>query len=202
MNVKDLSNEVLIEHLKDSFENDCFAELYNRFMPLYYKCMRTIRIEGFEPDDYLQEARIIWWSVIEKYDKANSPYVATYFARVFENYLSNIRRDRQAIKRGGQVSFTSLQETSEFDDFSDNITYLEYYVKETTSIDEQIILQETVDAFINSLTHLERVALCNRLLEEDNNISHIAEQLHTDRRSVENALARCRIKCKKYFDIK
>ncbi|MBK0347980.1 sigma-70 family RNA polymerase sigma factor [Aerococcaceae bacterium zg-ZJ1578] len=199
MNIKDLSNEALVEQLKDSFENDYFAELYNRFIPLYYKCMRTIRIEGYEVDDYLQEARIIWWSVIEKYDKNNSPYVANYFARVFENYLFNIRRDRQTQKRGGQVQMMSLQETIASDDFSDNVTYLEYHVKETTSIEDQIILQETVDAFIQSLTPLERIALCNRLLAEDNNIAHIAETLNTDKRSVENALARSRIKYKKYF---
>lgn len=200
MQIDLLTNEELIEQLQEEFEEDFFNELFNRFMPLYRKCLKKYPILDFEFDDYLQEGRIALLTVIENFNSNSNYYVASYFARVYENRLINYMRMMAAKKRENQTNALSLSEAiSKNDNNEGSFTYEDIVFENFPDISDYIIAKDSLENLIKDLSDLEKEVLCRKMLEEDNSLSNIAKILGVNKRVVENAMARCRRKCKMHF---
>ncbi|MDT2768446.1 MULTISPECIES: sigma-70 family RNA polymerase sigma factor [Globicatella] len=195
-----LSNEELVVMLQAEFDDEAFNELFYRFTPLYRKCFRQYPIMGFELDDYFQEGRIALMLVIEHYDIKGKYYVASYFARVYENRLINYLRKLMAKKREQQLNLLSLNEPVSLVDGKNEVyTYGDLLFEEGPDTLEWVIAKDTLEQLIEDLSELEKMVFIYRMMEEDNSVSNIAKKMNEDRRVIENALARCRKKCRQHF---
>lgn len=195
-----LSNEELVVMLQAEFDDEAFNELFYRFTPLYRKCFRQYPIMGFELDDYFQEGRIALMLVIEHYDIKGKYYVASYFARVYENRLINYLRKLMAKKREQQLNLLSLNEPVSLVDGKNEVyTYGDLLFEEGPDTLEWVIAKDTLEQLIEDLSELEKMVFIYRMTEEDNSVPNIAKKMNEDRRVIENALARCRKKCRQHF---
>ncbi|HJF16079.1 MAG TPA: sigma-70 family RNA polymerase sigma factor [Globicatella sulfidifaciens] len=195
-----LSNEELVVMLQAEFDDEAFNELFYRFTPLYRKCFRQYPIMGFELDDYFQEGRIALMLVIEHYDIKGKYYVASYFARIYENRLINYLRKLMAKKREQQLNLLSLNEPVSLVDGKNEVyTYGDLLFEEGPDTLEWVIAKDTLEQLIEDLSELEKMVFIYRMMEEDNSVSNIAKKMNEDRRVIENALARCRKKCRQHF---
>lgn len=195
-----LSNEELVVMLQAEFDDEAFNELFYRFTPLYRKCFRQYPIMGFELDDYFQEGRIALMLVIEHYDVKGKYYVASYFARIYENRLINYLRKLMAKKREQQLNLLSLNEPVSLVDGKNEVyTYGDLLFEEGPDTLEWVIAKDTLEQLIEDLSELEKMVFIYRMMEEDNSVSNIAKKMNEDRRVIENALARCRKKCRQHF---
>ncbi|MHA3224428.1 sigma-70 family RNA polymerase sigma factor [Globicatella sulfidifaciens] len=195
-----LSNEELVVMLQAEFDDEAFNELFYRFTPLYRKCFRQYPIMGFELDDYFQEGRIALMLVIEHYDIKEKYYVASYFARIYENRLINYLRKLMAKKREQQLNLLSLNEPVSLVDGKNEVyTYGDLLFEEGPDTLEWVIAKDALEQLIEDLSELEKMVFIYRMMEEDNSVSNIAKKMNEDRRVIENALARCRKKCRQHF---
>lgn len=195
-----LSNEELVVMLQAEFDDEAFNELFYRFTPLYRKCFRQYPIMGFELDDYFQEGRIALMLVIEHYDVKGKYYVASYFARIYENCLINYLRKLMAKKREQQLNLLSLNEPVSLVDGKNEVyTYGDLLFEEGPDTLEWVIAKDALEQLIEDLSELEKMVFIYRMMEEDNSVSNIAKKMNEDRRVIENALARCRKKCRQHF---
>ncbi|WIK65492.1 sigma-70 family RNA polymerase sigma factor [Globicatella sanguinis] len=195
-----LSNEELVVMLQAEFDDEAFNELFYRFTPLYRKCFRQYPIMGFELDDYFQEGRIALMLVIEHYDIEGKYYVASYFARIYENRLINYLRKIMAKKREKQLNLLSLNEPVSLVDGKNEVyTYGDLLFEEGPDTLEWVIAKDALEQLIEDLSELEKMVFIYRMMEEDNSVSNIAKKMNEDRRVIENALARCRKKCRQHF---
>ena len=195
-----LSNEELVVMLQAEFDDEAFNELFYRFTPLYRKCFRQYPIMGFELDDYFQEGRIALMLVIEHYDVKGKYYVASYFARIYENRLINYLRKLMAKKREQQLNLLSLNEPVSLVDGKNEVyTYGDLLFEEGPDTLEWVIAKDTLEQLIEDLSELEKMVFIYRMTEEDNSVPNIAKKMNEDRRVIENALARCRKKCRQHF---
>lgn len=195
-----LSNEELVVMLQAEFDDEAFNELFYRFTPLYRKCFRQYPIMGFELDDYFQEGRIALMLVIEHYDVKGKYYVASYFARIYENRLINYLRKLMAKKREQQLNLLSLNEPVSLVDGKNEVyTYGDLLFEEGPDTLEWVIAKDALEQLIEDLSELEKMVFIYRMMEEDNSVSNIAKKMNEDRRVIENALARCRKKCRQHF---
>lgn len=195
-----LSNEELVVMLQAEFDDEAFNELFYRFTPLYRKCFRQYPIMGFELDDYFQEGRIALMLVIEHYDIKGKYYVASYFARVYENRLINYLRKLMAKKREQQLNLLSLNEPVSLVTGKNEVyTYGDLLFEEGPDTLEWVIAKDTLEQLIEDLSELEKMVFIYRMTEEDNSVPNIAKKMNEDRRVIENALARCRKKCRQHF---
>ena len=195
-----LSNEELVVMLQAEFDDEAFNELFYRFTPLYRKCFRQYPIMGFELDDYFQEGRIALMLVIEHYDVKGKYYVASYFARIYENRLINYLRKLMAKKREQQLNLLSLNEPVSLVDGKNEVyTYGDLLFEEGPDTLEWVIAKDALEQLIEDLSELEKMVFIYRMMEEDNSVSNIAKKMNEDRREIENALARCRKKCRQHF---
>lgn len=200
MNFEYLSNEELVVLLQEAFNEEAFNELFNRFIPLYRKCFNKYPIYGFEMDDYYQEARISLMLVIDHYDIDGKYYVASYFARIYENRLINYLRKMMAKKREQHLYTFSINEPVNLvEGKTENYTYGEMLFEDGPDTLEWVLANEAFEMLLKDLSELERTVLFYRMIEEDNSVSRIAKIMHQDKRVIENALARCRRKSRYHF---
>lgn len=191
------SNEYLVIQLQKQFDEQIFEELFGRFMPLYRKQYQKYRINYFEFDDYLQEARLSLLKVIETYSASSKYYVASYYARIFENRLLNCLRHQSAKKRDYQNMTVYLEDMIEASSNGDTeLTYSDLVCENKSDLIDIIIARDAFTHLMAELSELERKILGYRLMEEAYSVTEIAEKLAIDKKSVENALSRCRQKCK------
>lgn len=194
------TNEELLILLKECFDEVVFDELLMRFLPLFKRSSQMIIIRDFEFDDYLQEARITLLYVIEKFDFSKQQFVAPYFAKAYENRLFNHRRNQMAQKRQQTESLISLNEPIKLNpQESSYLTYGDLIYEKSPSIDDVVIARDALDELAKKLSPFEKKVMGLRMTQGTYNTVEIAQLLNTDKRSVENALSRCRKKCKQYF---
>lgn len=200
MQLDKCSNEKLVEMLQIKFDNRTFEEVFNRFRPLYRKCSKRILIAGFDLDDYHQEARLALMTVIEHYKSNQNYYVASFFARIYENRLLNVQRKTLAKKRINQNQIVSFNEPLVMQMGTEaDFTYEDIVCEPSPEIPELIIAKDTLEEFISALSPLEKQVLSCKMNAEENDVLNIATLLSMDKKAVENALARCRRKCRDYF---
>lgn len=195
------SNEELVEMLQQQFDDLIFEELFSRFLPLYKRNSRMIIIPDFQFDDYLQEARLTLFHAVKNFQvNERHQHLAPYYAKAYENRLLNQLRKRHAKKRCPEELLISLSEPlkSQSDDFS--LTFEDIVFEKSPDMVDFIIAKDALEYLAESLSPFEKKVMSLRLNEEAMSLTQMAEYLKTDKRAVENALSRCRKKCRRFFN--
>lgn len=196
-----LSNEAIVHQLKyEGFDEQLFEELFYRFVPLYHKLKKQIRIADFEKDDYYQEARISLYQAINHYHPHQKSYFSSFFLTVYRNNLINHLRRQLSQKNLSNHDTLSLDLTADhLDENHSGYNLADILNKNQEPIENQFFAKENFANFLQSLSSFERQVLYHRMIQEDNSSGHIAQVLGIKKRSVENALARCWKKSKDYL---
>ncbi|EHJ56980.1 hypothetical protein HMPREF9318_01197 [Streptococcus urinalis FB127-CNA-2] len=80
---------------------DKFEEHFILVKPIVLKCKRKYHIKIWELDDWLQEGRIVLYSLLYKHrDLINDKgRLLVYFKTKFTNYLKDVLREQESQKR-------------------------------------------------------------------------------------------------------
>ncbi|MGX7109022.1 sigma-70 family RNA polymerase sigma factor [Facklamia miroungae] len=190
-----LTNEMLIMRLKQNIADEfSFMLLVDRFIPLLKKFAYKMPIDGYEPEDIVQEGVILMYRVIQHYNPAYGGYFAPYFERSMYNYLVNLLRrnakDAETIRFGMDAERDQIE-------IGDSIKHqsLSYDYKIATVPELQVIVNEEKERYYASLSPFERqIIYCYSHLSMKP--KEIAEYLGIDRNRVKNALRRAKDKLK------
>src|SRR5699024_3393626 len=103
-------------------------------------------------------------------------------------------------KREQQLNLLSLNEPVSLVAGKNEVyTYGDLLFEEGPDTLEWVIAKDTLEQLIEDLSELEKMVFIYRMTEEDNSVPNIAKKMNEDRRVIENALARCRKKCRQHF---
>ncbi|MCR8969872.1 sigma-70 family RNA polymerase sigma factor [Facklamia sp. 7083-14-GEN3] len=188
-----LTNEMLIMRLKQNIADEfSFMLLVERFIPLLKKFAYRMPVDGYEPEDIIQEGVILMYRVIQNYDPAYGGYFAPYFQRSLHNYLINLLR-RNA-KEAQTIRFGMDAERDQME-IGDCIGHksLSHDYKLATTPELQVIVNEEKERYLAKLSLFERqIIFCYSDLSMKPR--EIAEYLGIDKNRVKNALRRAKDK--------
>ena len=189
MEFQDLSNEQLVGMLQVEFNDAMFEELVRRFRPLIRHFRYVYAISYFEMDDYVQEARIVLQSALERY-QGESLYFAGFFKKVLKNHFINLGKQQSAQKRVNWRLCQSLEDENGIG--KEEILDMHQLLPE-----DQLIVKETQHGYWTQLSALEQQvfhAFLNGLTADE-----IAIKVGEPVEKCRNALDRCRSKLKRYL---
>lgn len=63
----ELTDRTLICQLQQSMDSSGLATLFDRYRPVLYRLQQTYYILGFEQDDWIQEARLVLYTAVQKF---------------------------------------------------------------------------------------------------------------------------------------
>ncbi|ETO40269.1 Sigma-70 region 2 [Fructilactobacillus florum 8D] len=168
-------------------DDEAFTKLFHQFAPVYLKLWHDFYLTDMELCDWSQEAAIVFYHAIRKYDLAKQVTFGSFYKTSLRNHLFDILRKKRAKKRipaRCQASFSA---------------YAEYYA-ETVQDDgapDPLLLYEAYEDLQTVLlrcSQFERSVLSGALRQQT--AQQIATRTATSVSQVSSALLRCR---KKYF---
>lgn len=190
-----LTNEMLIMRLKKNMmDEQAFLLLVQRFVPMLKKFAYYMPVDGYDPNDMVQEGILFLYRVIDFYNPLYGGYFAPYFERAFHNYLINLLKkttaDAQTIRFG--ISSEEEQQSIGESLTHQSITHASAFRENPES---QVIVREDFERYVSVLSPLEReVIYCytklNMMPRE------IEQHLQLEGKTVKYALRRARDKLK------
>ncbi len=194
--MENTSDDVLIEKAKNGDEVS-LDFLMQKYKKMANKIARSYFLVGAEYDDLLQEAMIGLYKAITKYNKTSGANFQTFaYKCITRNVQTAVktanRKKYQALNSSVSLSNQSIDTTSATD--SDDINL--YIFGMVKSPDEKLIETESYNEIKESikkaLSTFELDVLMHFL--SGKSYSEIAQQLNTNSKSIDNALARIRSK--------
>lgn len=91
--------EVLQLVQRAKVDQDAYARLFERYLPLVYKTIRRYHLRDYAQDDWLQEARVALLNAIERFDSSAGSRFGSYYAMVLQSHLNSLLRQNFALKR-------------------------------------------------------------------------------------------------------
>lgn len=176
-----------------SGDDSPFDSLFLRYRPLVKKLIHSYYLYGYENDDFFQEARVVFNSAIQKYDKDRGLSFGNYYKLMLKHHLfSLIRKDTAKKRRAAKFSesLEALIETGKFP--------LTSFSGKDFSFQETLEVKETIPEYFSSLSELEHQVFTLYLSSKGTDL--IAEELCCEELQVVHALDRCKRKMKQYFN--
>lgn len=185
-----LTDDEIIDMMR---RGDCshFEVLFQRYLPLVKNMIRDFYVQGFERDDFIQEARIVLNKTVLFFNAKRGHTFGNYFKLNLTNHFNSlVRKDMAKKRRIGKMS-ESLEGLLE-NGFSPR--YIENYEGGMT-FENAIEVKECIPQYVESLSKFEcQVLVCHmHHLEKE----EIAAELNCDIIQATNALDRCKRKLKK-----
>lgn len=186
-----LKDEDLITVIK-SGDYSPFEILFQRYTPLVKNVIKDYYILGYERDDFIQEARIVFNKTILFYDKTRGHTFGNYYKLNLKNHLFSLIRKDMAKKRRIEKISESLDSLLE-NGFSPQ--YIQNYTS-SMSFQEALEVKESIPQYFESLSDFEHqvfIRYLRNIPRED-----IAKEFNCETVKVINALDRCKRKMKQY----
>ncbi len=174
------------DELLAAAEQDVAAceELISRYLPSLRRMAAIYRVSGADRDDLVSEGILGLWNAIRTYSAGAGASFSTYAGHCAANRMKNALKKAARIK-GREDPIEDLDEPEAAGVSPEKIAIDREFIRE--------IFEETSA----SMTELERNTLS--LYIDGASYQDIAKILGTDRKSVDNALARVRKKLRKKF---
>lgn len=195
MNYKDLSEDQLLEIMKE--DSYAMEELLSRYKNLVRQIARSYFLIGAEPDDLLQEGMIGLYGAILSYKPefgAFKGFACVCIKRRLLTAVKSANRQKNKILNES-ISLTTQGGVKSEDD--ENVFIIPS--DDLSPVDELIAREnyEGLQQFINKqLSKFEKSVL--KFYLDGLSYSEIAVKLETNAKSIENALARLRMKILQY----
>ncbi|VTU60471.1 DNA-directed RNA polymerase specialized sigma subunit, sigma24-like [Lactobacillus acidipiscis] [Dolosigranulum pigrum] len=172
-------------------EETIFEALQETCLPVILKRVKACYLRGFEHRDLLQEAYIVLWKILPKYNVRGNIRFRPYFKRCLQNYFNSLIRDQLADKRALNQSIYSLD--SIYERVGTELDHGDYADGQP---EDQAIARETLARYRTGLSRLEKAVF--ELMMLDKSYDEMATILGKSQKKVRNACYRCRKKLKKY----
>lgn len=158
-----------------------FTALFKRYLPLVRKLQRQYYFKQLDRDDWEQEAQIVCWKIIKKFDENNGATFGSFFKISLRNRAFDILRREKKIESVNQ-SFKQADEADNVVDYS------------RSRPDDCAICQTEVDEFLTYCSSFELSVF--DLITKGHTKTEMRRILNCDERSIDGALNRCRKKLK------
>lgn len=171
-----------------------FEVLFQRYVPLVKKVVKEYYVQGFENEDFIQEARIVFNKTILFYDKSRGHTFGNYFKLNLKHHCFSLIRKDMAKKRRSEKISESLDSLLE-NGFSPN------YIKNFSgdlNLQEALEVKESIPKYFESLSDFEYEVFLRYLKNVDK--EEIATEFKCSVSQVSNALDRCKRKMRTYFN--
>lgn len=191
-----LSNEELVEKLKENYDGYAFKELYERFIPLFKSLAASHDIPTFELEDYFQEGRIVIHKAIGLYSIEKNAYFAGFLKMKYQHRLYNLLRHHCAAKRGGTTRPASLDHLINNDEDFEHMSG-DNFIKDNKIVSPEalVAIREKTNNYYIDLSDLEGKVMCCYL--DGLSIKETAEKLQVKETQARSAYDRCRQKLRK-----
>ena len=157
-------------------------QLFNTYLPIVKKLQSQFYIVDFEMDDWYQEAQIILFKSVNRFDPQKNVTFGSFYKRNLHNRIIDIIRGSQAKKRIPQGATHSIDANQSY--YADTIAD-----RRDTVPDEHVLMTEAIVETFDKFSDLEKEAFI-RMLEQNDAKLKLAP-------GVINAFDRCR---KKFYD--
>lgn len=190
---KQLKDEEIILVIK-SGDYFPFEVLFQRYVPLVKKVVKDYYIQGFELEDFIQEARIVFNKAIHLYDNTRGHTFGNYFKMNLRHHCFSLIRKDMAKKRRSEKISESLEGLLE-NGFSPNYIY---NFSGDMDFQEALEVKENIPKYFAYLSEFERQIFFRYLKNVDK--EEIAKELNCEVMQVANGLDRCKRKMKIFFN--
>ena len=190
-----LTNEMIILMLQKNMEDGyLFSLLIERFMPIIRKFAYHVEIDGYEPQDIINEAVLLMYRVMKGFDPTYGVYFAAYFERAYYNYLCRLARDN---KKHADTLRIGFQDEHNFYPIGESLAHQKLCGNNEycDTPEEILIVQEEQEDYLNSLSKLERKVIYH-YSKLGLKPSEIAKELKIEPKTVKYALRRAKDKLK------
>jgi RNA polymerase sporulation-specific sigma factor len=199
-NVNDTNIAELVEKVRDG--NESAFELLQEYLDYYIKLFgRKYRIPGCDSDEIEQECLFaLRYKAIEDFDPERGSFKAFAVLCIRRHLFSLIKGNNQ-LKR--KVLNTSLSLDEDRSDNGDHLSLISIAIHHVLDVDDQLAKNEVVQVYqqrlLDKLSILEQEVL--KLYLQQLHYDEIASELKIifpgkrySKKSIDNALQRCRIK--------
>lgn len=172
---------------------DPYARLTECCLPLIERSSAKYFLRGYSRDDFRQEGLMVLIQALNEYDfERGMPFMQYFHLRLSNHYRRLLRREL-AQKRTMTTQAVSLEEATE--NYGDSVFQKNIKMND---IDEEIIVREQYEHYLNDLSPMERDVYAYYL--EGHSREEIAEMMSCRTGQVVNALYRCSAKMRHFFD--
>lgn len=179
----ELTDEEVLEKFLAGDEA-AFEHILDRYTPLIKKTIRSYYISGFDHEDMMQEARIVFYKALRKYKPKENYTLGTYYRLLLNNHYASLVRKSQTQKRRIHQMATSIDLIEERGYGNDYASL----VAESPSVLENMVVEETVQELIRSFSPLEKEVLLAFI--EYNSFEDIKANLGYPARKITNTIYR------------
>lgn len=180
----------LIAALLQRTTNITFETLQSTCLPVTLRQVRQCYLRGFEHRDLLQEANIVLWKLIDRYDIKNRLRFRPFYKRCLINHFNTLVRDQLADKRALNQSVYSLE--SVYEHIGVELDHGDYADAQP---EDQVIAREALASYRVGLSTFEKKVF--RLFLDHQSYEDMSDQLDATETQVRDACYRCRKKFKK-----
>lgn len=165
--------------------DDSFETLFRQFSPVYLKLWNEFYLNDMELCDWGQEAAIVFYYTIRKYDFEKRVTFGSFYKTNLRNRLYDILRKKRAKKRVPDRMQASFSNYAEF--------YAET-IQDETALNPLSMCEfyENVSLVCKNCSRFEREVLVSAL--RHNSLDQIANEQQVSAAKVNSALLRCRRK--------
>lgn len=174
-------------------ESEAFRNLYQQYQPVVFKIQQKFFLKDLDQDDWHQEARIIFFLSLQRFDKARGITIGSFFRINLERHIVSLLRKQGAAKRQGTLMSTSLEQRI----IESGEDCLNHEGEQRNLFIQYIMIRETLKEFSDLLSFFESGIL--ELYLKGRGITEIAEIKCCSINKVKNGLSRIRVKFKKEF---
>lgn len=188
-----LSDDKIIEMIKNG--NDIpFDIIFKRYHALSVKMTRGFYLKSFEPEDFLQEARIVFNKTIHTYDSEKGHTFGNFYKLNLKHHFYSLVRKDMAKKRIIEKHAESLEEMLE------NKQGMQYILqgKEQLPTIEILQVRERLVDYQATLSEFEQRVFLDFIHNEE--VEAISINLNCGTVQVKNALDRCKRKLKQLLE--
>lgn len=163
-------------------DEEAFKELFKKYYPIVRKCRREYYINGYDKEDFDQEARLVLYRSACRFETARKTSFGTFYSHNLRNQLFDLIRKTNAKKRVPSEPLTSIEANEHLyaTTIADNSA--------SSPIDSTIVA-EAFHELAKRCSPLEKAAFLLMLKE-----SGYADLDPKARRGIINAFERCRRK--------
>lgn len=96
--------------------SEAFKKLFNQYKPVVFALQQKYFLRDLDSEDWLQEGRIIFFQVLQRYEAERGATLGKFFKLAFCNHILSLLRKQNAMKRRTALLSSSLEALVEKDD--------------------------------------------------------------------------------------
>ncbi|AYM03831.1 sigma-70 family RNA polymerase sigma factor [Levilactobacillus yiduensis] len=186
----DLSDDDLIDLLRQDLDSPALLILFERYHPVLQRIQKQYFIPGFEQADWDQEALLILCSTVQRYQSGLSRSFGAFYRLRLRHRVFDLIRQSQALKR--QLLRQSLSLEAEAEYFADTLPDQRWILREQLEAKEAVYqVLPRLSAVEHNVFHGLLTGQSLRTIGQEHNltVSQVQAALHRSQAKLHELLA-------------